>query len=124
MYLIYANSRMEINHLCLSFGIIPSTCSIIIDDMMGRRTEILWTPHGVIKFPTKEEMKLIAARVQIREPSVDNVIGFVDGVSLTSSFKDGPYSRRAVRRLAPNLKKQLLDQANVYTSLRRKRMGN
>ena len=69
-------------------------------------------------------MKLIAARVQIREPSVDNVIGFVDGVSLTSSFKDGPYSRRAVRRLAPNLKKQLLDQANVYTSLRRKRMGN
>ena len=29
----------------------------------------------------------------------------------------GPYSK-TVRRLAPNLKKQLLDQANVYTSLR------
>ena len=33
VYLIYVNSLMEINNLCLILGIIPSTCSIIIDDI-------------------------------------------------------------------------------------------
>lgn len=84
LYLMYVNSRMEMKNLCLIFGVTPSTCSSTIDAMRERVVYYLKRhPLARVKFPKQAEMRILADRVQLREPTVDNVIGFVDGVSLS-----------------------------------------
>ena len=41
-------------------------------------------PLAKVKFPDKEKMARFAQTIQEREPEVDDVIGFMDGLALTS----------------------------------------
>ena len=52
-------------------------------------------PHARVKFPNGQKMQQFAAMVQAREPSVPDVIGFMDGVSLTSECTDDRLTQNA-----------------------------
>ncbi len=45
-------------------------------------------PWSRVKFPDVEKMREYAAMIQAREPSVDDVIGFMDGVLFFSECSD------------------------------------
>ena len=72
---------MTMKFLCMIFGITPSVCSRTLRHMLKRIVKTL-------KFPDAEKMREYATMVQAREPSVDDVIGFMDGVSLSSECTD------------------------------------
>ena len=66
-----------------------STMSRMINNMLvivNRR--LRFHPLSRVKFPDDGKMQQFASMVQQREPSVDNVIGFMDGVSFTSECTD------------------------------------
>ena len=50
-------------------------------------------PDAEIKFPGPEEMVELAAMVQQRDPAVDDVIGFLDGVACPVECKDDEFSQ-------------------------------
>ena len=107
LYLMYVNSRMDLKALCLLFGLTLSPCSAVVDMMRGRVILYLQRhPFARIKWPTAEEMKVMARRVQLREPSVDNIIGFVDGVHCVAN---------AAKNEMPNLK-LTMDTTMILTS--------
>ena len=76
---------MGIKHLCLIFGVTPSVCSCTITTMSLLVVKKLKRhPLARVKFPNMDNMASFARQIQIHEPEVDDVIGFVDGLSLTS----------------------------------------
>lgn len=96
LFLFYVGSQMKTKHLCLIFGIVPSTANRIIEEMLHivcrklKNNEI-----SKITFPGPEKMQHFAAMVQSREPMIDNVIGFVDGLSLPIQCSDDEYTQNA-----------------------------
>ena len=83
LYLMFLNSRMNINELCLIFGVTPSNCSRVIQYVRDLICTTLATrEESKIKFPNPEEMEMFAELIRLREPLVTNCIGFVDGVSI------------------------------------------
>jgi len=89
LLLFYLGSMMTSKHLCLIFGITPSVCSRAINFMLSRVVRNLRVhPMARIQFPNNEKMAEFAAMVQQREPLVDDVIGFMDGVSFTTQSTD------------------------------------
>jgi hypothetical protein len=89
LILLYLNSSMRINDLCLLFGITPSTASRIIRNMLPKVIRTLTAlPSAKVKFPNAIKMAYYARLVQGRKPEVDNVIGFVDGLSLRVQCSD------------------------------------
>ena len=83
LFLFYVGSQMKTKHLCLLFGIVPFTAKKIIDKMLHLACRKLKN-HEISKktFPGSAMMQHFAAMVQSREPMIENVIGFVDGLSL------------------------------------------
>ena len=89
LLLFYLGSTMPYKHLCLIFGITPSACSRILNKMLDRIVSRLrFHPYARVKFPNNEKMQQFASMIESREPSVSDVIGFMDGVSLTSECTD------------------------------------
>lgn len=87
--LFYLGNTMPYKHLCLIFGITPSACSRIINKMLERVVNRLrYHPYARVKFPNNEKMQEFARMIELREPSVDDVIGFMDGLSLSSECTD------------------------------------
>ena len=89
LLLLFLSSKMHYKHICMIFGVIPTTASRTINHMLhlvARR--LVRNEHARIKFPDEEEMQLFAEMVRRREPLVDNVIGFVDGVSIPIQCSD------------------------------------
>jgi hypothetical protein len=85
LYLFFIGSTMGIKHLCLIFGVVPSCCSDVINKMLRLVVKKLKNhPLAKVRFPNEEKMASFASLIQAREPSVDDVIGFLDGLSLTS----------------------------------------
>ena len=83
-YLLWANFRMTLADLCLIFGVVESTASDTISDLM-RATVIRSSrsrPESRIKWPSLDEMRRWAALVEGREPTIKTVIGFVDGLTV------------------------------------------
>jgi len=77
---------MGIKHLSLIFGITPSTCSEIMTKMLVLVVhKLIRHLLAMIKFPDVEKMESYAQLINICEPEVDDVIGFMDGLSLTSA---------------------------------------
>ena len=61
LLLFYVGSTMPHKHLCLIFGITPSACSRIINQMLVRVVNRLrFHPYACVKFPTNEKMQLFA----------------------------------------------------------------
>jgi DDE superfamily endonuclease len=85
LYLFFIGSTMGIKHLCLIFGVVPSVCSKVINSMVRLVVKKLKNhPLAKVRFPDADKMALFAQLIQGREPSVDDVIGFLDGLSLAS----------------------------------------
>jgi hypothetical protein len=82
-------STMQLKFLCMIFGITPLVCSHVMRHMLKHIVSTLrWHPWSRVRFPDEEKMREYASMVQAREPSVDDVIGFMDGVSLPSECTD------------------------------------
>lgn len=89
LFLFYVGSQMKTKHLCLIFGIIPSTANSIIVWMLKVVCKKLKNnEYAKVSFPDPEKMAEFASIIQLREPLVDNVIGFVDGLSLPVQCSD------------------------------------
>jgi hypothetical protein len=85
LLLFYVGSTMSVKHLCLLFGITPSVCSRILSNMLKLVVRTLrHHPVAKVEFPDEEKMQQFAQIVCTHEPSVQDVIGFMDGVSFTS----------------------------------------
>ena len=85
LYLFFIGSTMGIKHLCLIFGITPSRCSDVINNMLRLVVRKLRKhPLAKVKFPDDARKANFARMIQLREPAVDDVIGFMDGLALTS----------------------------------------
>ena len=83
LLLFYIGSMMTNKYLCLIFGIVPTQCTIYIKDMLLLATDKLCChPLSSVRFPDAAKMEQFAAMVNAREPLIDDVIGFMDGVSL------------------------------------------
>ena len=89
LFLFYLGSTMSCKHLCMLFVITPSVCSCIINKMLSKVVKKLRNhPFAQVRFPDKHTMREYADMVQLREPEVDDIIGFMDGVSFSSECTD------------------------------------
>jgi hypothetical protein len=91
LYLFYLGSRMALKQLCLIFGVVPSTASLFINRFIKLVPKKLRNDvFAEVKFPSQERMAELAALVQRREPTVANIIGFVDGLALPVQCSSDP----------------------------------
>jgi DDE superfamily endonuclease len=89
LYLFFVGSTMGLKHLCLIFGVVPTTAAITIWKMMKVICKLLRRhPAAEVSFPDDDLMRIYARMVQSREPMINNVIGFVDGLSLSVQCSD------------------------------------
>ncbi len=64
------------------FDITPSVCSCVINWMLKKAVRALRAhPFMRGQFSNREKMREYAVMVQVREPLVDDIIGFMGGVS-------------------------------------------
>jgi hypothetical protein len=97
LFLFYLGSTMGMKHLCMIFGITPSTCSEVIDKMLHLVVRKLKRhPMAAVKFPDAEKMEYFARLINQREPEVDDVIGFMDGLSLVSECTSEVFEQNAM----------------------------
>jgi len=79
---------MTQKYLCLIFGLVPSTISPVIKQMLHLVTQLLRKhPAARITFPDKEKMEYFSKLLRSREQRVNDVIGFMDGLSLKIECK-------------------------------------
>ena len=91
LFLFFIGSTMGYKHLCLIFGCTPTVCSRVINKMLKLVVKKLKRhPLACVRFPNAEKMEYYAQLIHQREPAVDDVIGFMDGVSLTSECTSEP----------------------------------
>ena len=91
LFLFFIGSTMGYKHLCLIFGCTPTVCSRVINKMLKLVVKKLKRhPLARVQFPDEEKMAEYAQLIHQREPAVDDVIGFMDGVSLTSECTSEP----------------------------------
>ena len=97
LFLFYLGSSMNYKHLCIIFGITPSVCSRAINWMLKKTVRALRAhPFARVQFPGREKMREYAAMVQAREPLVDDIIGFMDGVSFPAECTDDRIDQNAM----------------------------
>jgi hypothetical protein len=81
--LLFLGSRMSYKFLTLIFGTGEANISKIIAKMLERVVKALENhPDARIELPSDVEAARLAAKVRLREETIDNVIGFIDGVLL------------------------------------------
>ena len=89
--LLFLCSSMHQKHLCLIFGVVSSPTGTIIDMMLDLCIEKLGNhPDAHVRWPSEDQMKHFARLVTKREPRVQRVIGFMDGLSLDSESTSDP----------------------------------
>jgi hypothetical protein len=82
---------MRAKHLAQLFGIVPSTVTTTILRMMKRVIKGLNNHEdAMISFPDNERMEIFARLVNLREPTIDDVIGFLDGMTIPVQCSDDP----------------------------------
>jgi hypothetical protein len=84
LFLFFIGSTMGYKHLCLIFGCTPTVRSRVINKMLKLVVKKLKRhPLACVKFPNTEQLEYYAQLIHQREPAVDDVIGFMDGVLLS-----------------------------------------
>jgi hypothetical protein len=87
---------MKTKHLCLLFGLVPTTANLVISKVMLLICRKLRRhPASVVEFPDEDKMRYFASMVHSREPLVNNVIGFVDGLTLACQCSDNELLQNA-----------------------------
>lgn len=83
LILMFFSSTMHYKFLCLIFGILQGSASRYVHKMLVLLTRKLRRNAAArVIFPNAQELQQYAALVHNREPLVNNVVGFVDGVAL------------------------------------------
>lgn len=96
LYLFYIGSKMQSKHLCMIFGVTPSACSRIVNMMIKLVVRKLETNvHAAITFPDDEKQNTFAAMISRREPTVRDVVGFMDGLSVPCECSSDPLIQNA-----------------------------
>lgn len=96
LYLIYCGSTLNLKFLCMLFGIAPSNCSRYIAEIRQLIClHLRKNAHAKIQFPTAMEMEFYAELIMAREPSINNAIGFIDGVSIPCECGENEVVQRA-----------------------------
>jgi hypothetical protein len=91
LFLFYIGSKMGTKHLCLIFGITPSCCCRFVNKLLRLVVKQLSTnKHARIEFPSDEKMETFAAMIGNREKIANDVIGFMDGLSLSTECSSTP----------------------------------
>jgi hypothetical protein len=89
LLLCYLGSQMTIKWLCLVFGITSTSCSRILKKKLRMTVKRLRIhPLARIQFPDEQKMQRFAEMISIREPTISNVIGFMDGLGLATEMTD------------------------------------
>ena len=97
LFLFYISSTMGYIWLCLLFRITPSSCSHFVNAMISRVCKNLAAhPLAEVRFPNDERKKQFAAQIQQWEPSIDDVIGFMDGLSLATEYTSERMAQNAM----------------------------
>ncbi len=92
LFLFYIGSTMNYKHLCLIFGVTSNARSHKLKNILKLVvTKLCFHPVARIKFPSQEKMELFASMVNNHEPSINDVIGFMDGVSLKTECTSNAY---------------------------------
>jgi hypothetical protein len=87
LMLCYLGSQMTIKWLCLIFGITPSPCSRILKKILRMTVKRLRNYLlARISFPDEQKMRVYAEMISLHEPTVQNVIGFMDGLRLATKM--------------------------------------
>ena len=96
LFLMWNCSRMRIKDLCLIFGCVPTSAHRYLKKLLSRAAPILRKhADSRIQFPDLPELARLAALVQLREPSVRNISGFVDGCSIKIACTSDPIIQNA-----------------------------
>jgi hypothetical protein len=96
LLLCYLGSQMSNKWLCLIFGITPLPCSCILKMILWMTVKRLrYHPLARVMFPNVEKMQLFLDMISVREPMVNNVIGFMDGLGLTTECTDERITQNA-----------------------------
>ncbi len=70
---------MTNKYLCLIFGIVPTQCTVYLQDMLLLATDKLrYHPLSSVHFPDAAKMEQFAAMINAQEPMIDDVSGFMD----------------------------------------------
>jgi hypothetical protein len=89
LLLCYLGSQMSIKWLFLIFGITPSPCSCILKKNLRMNVKRLHShPLASIQFSNEQKMQQFTEMISIREPTITNVIGFMDGLGLATKCTD------------------------------------
>jgi len=97
LYLFFIGSTMGIKLLGMIFCVMPTRCSAVINKMLRLVvTKLQHHPLAKVKFPSEEKMVHFAQLIQEREPAVDDVIGFMDGLALTSECTSDELEQNAM----------------------------
>jgi hypothetical protein len=96
LYLFFIGSGMMQKHLCLLFGVTLPVVSTVLSEMIPLVVKKLKrNADARIKFPSPEDMVVYSSMVHEREPMVNNVIGFVDGLSIPVRCSDDVLDQNA-----------------------------
>ena len=96
LLLFYLGSMMNYKYLCLIFGITPSACSRILNNMIKLVVRRLHCHDSAkVSFPSPEKMQQFALMVNHWEPTISGVIGFMDGLGLTNECTDERLTQNA-----------------------------
>ena len=83
LYIMFLGSTMKAKHLSLIFGVLPNTVTTIVNKMARQIVRALRDhPAAKIQFPGLEEIQQMCELVRHREPTVDDVFAFLDGLAL------------------------------------------
>ncbi len=89
LLLFYLGSTMNYKHLCLILGITPLVCSCGTNWMLKKIVRTLTDhPFAQVKFPDGDKMREYTAMVEVREPIVNDIIGFMDGLLFSTKCMD------------------------------------
>ncbi len=89
LLLFYLGSTLNYKHLCFIFGITPLVCSRGIYWMLKNIVHTLRDhPFAQVNFPDGDKMREYAAMIEVRESIVNDIIGFMDGVSFSTKCTD------------------------------------
>lgn len=83
LFLFYISSRMGVNHLCLLFGVTPSSCSRYLSIVLKLIVRNLRRHQAAkIQFPSEQKLEEFEQLITAREPLASGIVGFADGLAL------------------------------------------
>ena len=89
LLLCYLGSQMSTKWLCLIFGITPSPCLHILRRMLRMIVKQRCShPLAQVELPNEARMQLYLDMVSAQEPTVTNIIEFMDGLGSTTECTD------------------------------------